>query len=83
MSEFESHEGLSRETEVLRARRESLDRLRERGLEPFALTYYVDTHAADLLAEFDGRLAPEERSDRGVAQGRSCWRDGTASSRSW
>jgi len=64
MSEFESHEGLSREDEVLRSRRESLERLRERRIEPFALSYDVDAHAADLRAEFDGRLAPDERSDR-------------------
>ncbi len=64
MSEFESHEGLPREAEVLRARRESLERLRAAGIEPFALRFDVDTHAADLLAEFDGKLANEEESDR-------------------
>ena len=48
MSEFESHEGLPREAEVLRARRESLERLPRAGIEPFALRYDVDTHAADL-----------------------------------
>jgi lysyl-tRNA synthetase class 2 len=64
MSEFESHEGLPREAEVLRARRESMERLREGGIEPFALMFDVDTHAADLLAEFEDRLDPEEGSDR-------------------
>ncbi len=64
MGEFESHEGLPREAEVLRARRESMERLREGGIEPFALMFDVDTHAADLLAEFEGRLDPEEGSDR-------------------
>ena len=64
MSEFESHEGLSREAEVLRARRESLDRLREAGIEPFALAYDVDTSAGELHGEFDARLDPEEESDR-------------------
>jgi lysyl-tRNA synthetase, class II len=64
MTEFESHEGLPRETEVLRARRESLDRLREEGIEPFALSFTIDTHAADLSVEFDGRLDPEEDSGR-------------------
>jgi lysyl-tRNA synthetase, class II len=64
MSEFESHEGLPREAEVLRARRESLERLRVSGVEPFAIGYDIDTHAADLLAEFEGRLANEEESDR-------------------
>jgi lysyl-tRNA synthetase class 2 len=64
MSEFESHEGLSREAEVLRSRRESLERLLDAGIEPFAVRYEVDTHAADLLAEFEGRLEDEEGSDR-------------------
>jgi lysyl-tRNA synthetase, class II len=64
MSEFESHEGLPREAEVLRARRESMERLREGGIEPFALVFNVDTHSADLLAEFEDRLDPEEASDR-------------------
>lgn len=64
MTELDSHEGLPREAEVLRARRESLERLREGGIEPFAIGYDVDAHAADLLAEFDGRLEPEEESDR-------------------
>ena len=64
MSEFESHEGLPREAEVLRARRESMERLRAGGIEPFALTFDVDTHAVDLLAEFDHRLENEEESDR-------------------
>jgi lysyl-tRNA synthetase, class II len=64
MSEFESHEGLPREAEVLRARRESMERLREGGIEPFALMFDVDTHAGDLLAEFEGQLDPEEASER-------------------
>jgi lysyl-tRNA synthetase class 2 len=64
MSEFETHEGLPREAEVLRARRGSLERLRESGIEPFAISYEVDTHAAELLAEFEGRLENEEESDR-------------------
>ena len=64
MNEFESHEGLPREAEVLRARRESMERLRESGIEPFALMFDVDTHAADLLAEFEGSLENEEESDR-------------------
>jgi lysyl-tRNA synthetase class 2 len=64
MTEFESHEGLPREAEVLRARRESLDRLRDEGVEPFALGFGLDTHAADLVTEFEGRLDPEEESER-------------------
>jgi lysyl-tRNA synthetase class 2 len=63
--EFAAHEGLSREDEVLRARRESLQRLRESGVEPFAIEFAQDTHAADIHAEFpDGVLANEEASDR-------------------
>jgi lysyl-tRNA synthetase class 2 len=64
MSEFETHEGLPREVEVLRARRESLDRLWEAGIEPFAMGFDVNAHAADLLAEFEDRLTNEEESDR-------------------
>jgi lysyl-tRNA synthetase, class II len=67
MSEFETHEGLPREAEVLRARRESMERLRESGIEPFAIAFDVDTHAADLLAEFEGKLENEEESDRRAA----------------
>jgi len=63
--EFEAHEGLSREDEVLRARRESLERLRAAGVEPFAIEFGQDTHTADIHAEFpDGVLANEEDSDR-------------------
>jgi lysyl-tRNA synthetase, class II len=64
MSEFEAHEGLPREAEVLRARRESMDRLRESGIEPFAISYDVDSHTAELHAEFEDRLENEEESDR-------------------
>jgi lysyl-tRNA synthetase class 2 len=64
MSEFDTHEGLPREAEVLRARRESLERLRDTGIEPFAIGFDVNTHAADLLAEFEDRLENEEESDR-------------------
>ena len=64
MSEFETHEGLPREAEVLRARRESMERLREAGIEPFAMGFDVNAHAADLLAEFEDRLENEEESDR-------------------
>ncbi len=64
MTEFESHEGLSREAEVLRGRRESLERLRGAGIEPFALTFDVDAHAGELHAEFDDGLEPEAETDR-------------------
>ncbi len=58
-------QGASREDEVLRARRESLERLRANGVEPFAVEFAQDTHAADIHSEFpDGVLANEEDSDR-------------------
>src|SRR5438445_620538 len=58
-------EGTSREAEVLAARRASLERLREAGVEPFAIGADVDAHAADLRAEFpEGTLAPGEESER-------------------
>jgi lysyl-tRNA synthetase class 2 len=53
-----------REAEILRARRDSLQRLRDAGVEPFALRYEPDAHAAELLAEFDGALEAGEGSDR-------------------
>jgi lysyl-tRNA synthetase class 2 len=64
-NEFEAHEGLPREAEVLRARRESLERLRAAGVEPFALNFRPDAHAADLHAEFpDGTLESGGESQR-------------------
>ena len=53
-----------REAEILRARRDSLERLRAAGIDPFALRYTPDAHAADLVADFEGRLEPGEESDR-------------------
>src|SRR5437773_1562289 len=46
---------------VLAARRETLDHLRDRGVQPFALNFHKDAEAADVLKEFDG-LAPGEES---------------------
>src|SRR5438105_974918 len=64
MSE-ETERGSSREEEVLAARRQSLERLRKAGVEPFALAFDRDKSAAELIAEFpDGSLAPGEESDR-------------------
>jgi lysyl-tRNA synthetase, class II len=55
----------SRETEVLAARRASLDRLRNAGISPFAIGFDVDAYAADLHAEFpNGTLEPGEESSR-------------------
>src|SRR5438445_958306 len=60
-----SDEGVTRETEVLAARRASLERLRSAGIEPFALAFDVDAHVADLRSEFpEGTLGPGETSGR-------------------
>ena len=57
-------------TEALRARTATLQRLRDAGIEPFALGYDPDAHAADLHARF-GDLAPgEETSVRHRVAGR-------------
>src|SRR5256714_736554 len=61
-----SSEGF-REAAVLAARRESLDRLRAAGVDPFALSFAQDARAADILAEFEGKLAEGEESDRRAA----------------
>jgi lysyl-tRNA synthetase class 2 len=53
-----------REAEILRARRDSLERLRAAGVPPFALRFDPDAHTADLIAEFEGKLEPGEESDR-------------------
>jgi lysyl-tRNA synthetase, class II len=53
-----------REAEILRARRDSMDRLTAAGVPPFALRFEPDAHAADLHAEFDGALEPGDESDR-------------------
>jgi lysyl-tRNA synthetase class 2 len=53
-----------REAEILRARRDSMDRLAAAGVPPFALRFEPDAHAADLHAEFDGMLEPGDESDR-------------------
>jgi lysyl-tRNA synthetase class 2 len=57
-----------REREVLKARRESLERLRASGVEPFAFGFDPDAHAAELHERF-ADLAPDSRTqDRvGVA----------------
>ena len=59
-------EGSSREREVLKARRESLERLRTKGVEPFALRFDPDTRAQD-LHETHASLGPEQLTDDHVA----------------
>ena len=48
----------AREREVLQARRESLERLRATGVEPFALRFDPDAHAAELHDRY-GALEPD------------------------
>ena len=48
----------AREREVLQARRESLERLRATGVEPFALRFDPDAHAAELHDRY-GSLEPD------------------------
>jgi len=55
-----------REREVLRSRRESLERLRARGIEPFAFGFVPDAHAAD-VREKHAELAPGSLTDDVVA----------------
>jgi lysyl-tRNA synthetase, class II len=57
----------SREADVLRARRESLERLRANGIEPFALSFEPDTDAATAAATFGDDLAPGAGSGRHVS----------------
>src|SRR6266511_1474663 len=56
--------------EVLRARRESLKRLRDKGIEPFALRFDKDADAADLHAKCDHLGAGEESGHRAAVAGR-------------
>jgi lysyl-tRNA synthetase class 2 len=55
-----------REREVLRARRESLERLRARGVEPFAFGFDPDAHAAELRERY-ADLEPDSRTQDRVA----------------
>jgi lysyl-tRNA synthetase class 2 len=55
-----------REREVLLARRESLERLRAKGIEPFAWGFDPDAHAADVRGRH-GALLPETVTDDVVA----------------
>jgi lysyl-tRNA synthetase, class II len=56
--------------EVLQARRDSLKRLRDRKIEPFALRFDKDADAADLHARFDHLAAGEETSEQASVAGR-------------
>src|SRR5436309_4894647 len=56
--------------EVLRARRETLKRLRDKGIEPFALTFAKDADAAELHSKFDHLGVGEESGHRAAVAGR-------------
>jgi lysyl-tRNA synthetase, class II len=66
----EEPESRGRLEEVLRARRETLKRLRDKGIEPFALRFDKDAEAADLHAKFDGLAAGEETGETASVAGR-------------
>jgi lysyl-tRNA synthetase class 2 len=60
----------SREQSVLRARRESLERLRSKGVEPFAFGFDQDAHAADLRERYAGLGKGVQTDDRCSVAGR-------------
>ena len=55
---------------VLQARRDALERLRDKGIEPFALRFDKDTDAAQLHERFGGLAAGEESTERAAVAGR-------------
>jgi lysyl-tRNA synthetase class 2 len=68
--ESPSEEPRGRLQEVLQARRQALARLRERGVEPFALRFDKDAHARELRERY-GELVPgAETADRSTVAGR-------------
>jgi lysyl-tRNA synthetase, class II len=48
--------------EILRLRREKLEKLRELGINPYPYRFEKDTHIPDLLADFDGKLEAEDHT---------------------
>ena len=56
--------------DVLRARRETLKRLRDKGIEPFALRFDKDADAAELHSRFDHLAAGEDSGQRAAVAGR-------------
>ena len=61
----EDDESGGRLGEALSARREKLERLRARGVEPFALRFDIDTALEDIRRDFEG-LEPESSTGRRV-----------------
>jgi len=64
------NDGGSREQSVLRARRESLERLRAMGVEPFAFGFDPDAHAADLHERYAALPGDRLTEDRCSVAGR-------------
>src|SRR4051812_11751221 len=62
-SEEESPDERGRLAAVVAARRETLQRLEERGVPAFALNFDKDADAADIVAEFDEALKPGDETD--------------------
>jgi lysyl-tRNA synthetase class 2 len=63
-------EDSGREAEVLRARRESLERLRAKGVDPFAIAFEQVEHAADLQEKYAELTAEQTTSERVTIAGR-------------
>ncbi len=65
-----SDESTSREHEVLKARRESLERLRAKGIEPFALSFEPDSLAGGLHESYASLGPGQVTGDRVAIAGR-------------
>lgn len=63
-------ESRGRESEILKARRDSLEHLRAGGVEPFALTFDPDAHTADVRSGFGDIADGEETGQRRRLAGR-------------
>jgi lysyl-tRNA synthetase class 2 len=63
-------EGSGREAEVLRARRDSLERLRAKGIEPFAVAFDEIDHAAELQSAHADLGADQTTGDGVTVAGR-------------
>jgi lysyl-tRNA synthetase, class II len=66
----EEPEARGRLEEVLQARREALKRLRDNGIEPFALRFDKDADAAELHARYGEMAAGEETGEQASVAGR-------------
>jgi lysyl-tRNA synthetase, class II len=59
-----------READVLRARRESLERLRAKGVDPFAIAFDQVDHVADIQEKYTEVTAEQTTSERVTVAGR-------------